>query len=189
VPTQKEESLNLRDAVLLQGSPPPMGKKDFSGIRMMTALEFLGNKGDAYLKIIVGYPPQTTSEQLAEAGEIAQKIGQEKSFSGKPVFYSLPFLRAFVYIKNFDYNNHLFLNPGIPHLAAKKINNSYFSWETTYCGDLVGKVYFFTGIKNLPKARVFGFAEYRSSTFYEWFRKNDSLVSAVAWNQLQGMKF
>lgn len=186
VPLQDNQDLNLLNAVLLQGSPPPIDSadNDFSGIRLMTAMEFLGNKGSSYSKIIVGKPPRASKDQLAQAGELAYSLGEAQSFDGKPVFYSFPILNKLLFVKRFNYDTHQKFKFGIPFLGVKKLNGGKsLDWETTYCGDLVGQIYNRSGFKNLPKIKVFGFFAYRSSTFYEWFRKNNTLETAVVWEE------
>ena len=188
VPKQSEKDLNLADAKLLHGTPPPAGVgngplgNDYSGIRLCSLPEYIAGNHYGYAKIIVGRPPKTTEAVLNEAGRFARQIGETGIVDGKPAFYSLPIINKLLYVKSFNYDTHGNAKISFARKDAKKVIGSG-DFDTVYCGDVVGRVYDSVGINNVPKATVLGISEYRSSTFYEWFRENNALTDAVVWGE------
>ncbi len=182
VPSQDKRKLNLLEAKLIHGTPPPIGGKDyFSGIRLGTALEFIGNTELVYSRVIIGTPHTASSKELQHAGDLAKEMGRTKKIDNKIVVYSFPIINRLFYVKWFDFNSHLKVKIGIPYLIAKRETGKFNGWLSTYCGDLVGQVYQRAGIKRLPKIKFLDRKHYRSSTFYEWMKRNHSLNKIVMW--------
>jgi len=192
----KQKNLNLLQAKLIHGAPPPLGKAygplsspiDYSGVRIASVIDFLKPNPHAYSKIIIG-PPPALKRQIIIAGKIAKEVGNSGLLFKKPAFFSLPTLNKFIFVKWADYKNHSSVKLSIPHFASKKIQGNIWNWKTTYCGDLVGKIYQTAGITNLPKAKILLFSGYRSLTFYEWFRENRTLKEAIIWGKSKQQRF
>ena len=114
IPHQEEASLNLFDALLLNAAPSPIGlgigpltdnQSDKSGLRIITAIEYieLFNKG-YYKKIFFGPPPINDKEIIKKAGLIAKEINDSGIIDDQPVVYSfsmIPLIKKF-YAINFD---------------------------------------------------------------------------------------
>lgn len=181
VPTQEQSKLNLLDAQLLQGAPPPLGGNDYSALGFGSALEYMGNLKSNYSRLIIGAPPTATKKQLKKAGKLAHRVGQTKKIDGKIAFYGFPIISKFIFVKWFHYYSHLKMKIGLSAPIAKKKGESK-NWTYTYCGDLVGRIYQQAGIKNLPKINFFGRKLYRSSDFYKWMKENDAISEIIMWN-------
>jgi len=183
VPSQNQNSLNLLQAKLVHAIPPlTTDNNDFSGVRAHLALEFMGNLNTTYSRILVGSPPTASSSQLKKAGKLAREIGISKKIDNKVILYSLPIISRFCYVKWFDFDTHLKFKIGFPYLVAKKETGKITSWMSTYCGDLVGRIYYQAGVKNLPQMNFLGHPYFRSSTFYEWMKENDKIENMIMWN-------
>ncbi len=183
VPSQNPNNLNLLQAKIVHAAPPlTIDNSDFSGVRVSSALKFIGNLNKTYSRILVGSPPTASSLQLQKAGELTREIGISKKIDNKVILYSLPIANKFCYVKWFDFDTHLKFKIGFPYLVAKKETGTITGWMSTYCGDLVGRIYQQIKIKNLPKANFMGRMFFRSSTFYEWMKANDSIEDIVMWN-------
>ena len=108
IPHQDEANLNLLDALLLNASPPPMGLgigpltdnlSDKSGLRVITAIEYveLYQKG-WYKKIFFGPPPVEDKEIIKKAGLIAKEIYDSGVIDNQPAVYSfsmIPLIKKF----------------------------------------------------------------------------------------------
>jgi len=197
VPQQRQENLNLYRAKLIHGTPPPIGKAygpfaspiDYSGIRIASVMDYLSLNPNIYSRIIVGFPSSATKSQIVKASKIAKEAGGSGLLLNKPALYSFQILNKFLFVGWFDYKNHNSVKLLIPYFIARKRLGSMWKHRFTYCGDLVGQIYHTAGIKNLPKAKILFFSGYRSSTFYEWARKNNTLTQAIIWKEKQPLKF
>jgi hypothetical protein len=190
VPTQDKNKLNLLEAKIVQGTPPPIGDgDDFSGIRTSTALDFIGDLNSTYSRVIIASPPSATAQQLKKAGDLAREIGSSQKIDNKIILYALPFVSKLFYTRWFNYHSHLKFKLGNPYSLAKRKTGLYTSWTYTYCGDFVGRIYHLAGVKDLPKANFLHKKFYRSSTFYEWMKANDKIESMILWNDPTPKKY
>jgi hypothetical protein len=190
VPKQDKEKLNLLEAKLVQAIPPKNhDERDFSGVRACKAIDYMGNIGQTYSRIIIGTPPEASKKQLRQAGKIAREIGIKQKLDNKVLLYSLPIFDKFIYAKWFDFDTHLKFKIGVPYLIAKKETGQFTQWLSTYCGDLIGRIYHQAGIKHLPQIKFLGQFYFRSSTFYEWMRDHHSLQQIVMWEDKNPDKY
>lgn len=197
VPEQDKKKLNLYNAELLHGTPPPIGKsygplakgKDYSGIRLCTLHEFTRENPTHYSRIAVGPPPGISDKQLKRAGEIARKVGDTGLLLDKPAFYSLNLINPFLFIKSINYKTYSKVKFGIPWLVAKKQLGSFRMWRPIYCGALVGNIWKLGGVKYVPKAKVLCFSGYQSSAFYKYAREKGSLRYLVTWGEELPLKY
>ncbi len=187
VPHQDEASLNLFDAFLLNASPPPMGlgigpltgdKFDKSGLRIITAIEYveLYKKGD-YKKIFFGPPPVTDKEMIKKAGQIAKEISDSGTIDNQSVVYSffmVPLIKKF-YAVNFDpLKSKIKLA-----LLTKKLKRTV---KGIYCGSLVAQIWEKAGIPNLPKVKFLKIQGHSSFSLFKWSQLNNSILGGLSWD-------
>lgn len=171
---------------LLHATPPPIGKangimSEFSGVRNVSLRTFL-TTNDTYSRIIIGKPYHATDEQITLSAQLAKEILETGKLDNKYCFYFL-ITNPFVFIKSLNYENYSNIKLGNPLFSSYKVTGNLNGWQNTYCGDLVGKIYEKTKISNLPQINIFGFKKYRSSTFYENYRKNKSISFIMSWGE------
>jgi len=187
IPHQDEASLNLFDALLLNAAPPPIGLgvgplvnnlSDMSGLRIITAIEYieLFNKGD-YKKIFFGPPPINDKEIIKKAGLIAKEISDSGTIDNQPVVYSfsmIPLIKKF-YAINFDPLNSK------TRLAflTKKLKKTV---KAIYCGSLVAQIWKKAGIQNLPEVKFLRIRGHSSFTLFKWAKLNKSILGGLSWN-------
>lgn len=187
VPEQDSVMLNLYDAILLNSTPSPMGLgigpltneiSDRSGLRIITACEYIElHKEGYYKKILVGPPPNTSEEIINQAGLIAKNIADTGLIDGKPAVYSfffIPLLKKF-YVKSFD---PIKLKTKIG-IITKKLRQTI---KTTYCGSLVSDIWKKAGIKNLPEIKIFSIKAITSFVLFNWSKLNKSIVDGLSWD-------
>lgn len=186
VPQQDSVMLNLLDAVLLNSTPSPMGlgigpltngKSDKSGLRIITASEFIElHKEGYYKKILIGPPPNVADEIINRAGSIAKDIADTGLIDGKPAVYSFffaPLIKKF-YVKSYD---PLRLKTKIG-VITKKLKQTI---KTTYCGGLVSDIWKRAGVQNLPEVEVFKIKAITSFTLFKWSKLNHSIITGLSW--------
>ena len=190
VPQQNSQQLNLLDAKLVHAAPPSAKKQtDFTGVRTISALNFIGNLNKTYSRIIVGTLATASAQQLIEAGKIAKEIGISKKIDNKVALYSLPIISNLFYVKWFNFETHLNFKIGIPYLVAKKETGRITGWMATYCGDLVGRIYQQAGIIDLPTINFLGQPYFRSSAFYEYMKQKGTIKNIIMWNDKTPNKY
>jgi hypothetical protein len=197
VPEQDKKKLNLYNAELIHGTPPPIGRsngplskgKDYSGIRLCTLYEFTKANPKHYSRIAVGPLPGISDKQQKRAGEIAKKVGDTGLIINRPAFYSLNLINPFIFIKSIDYRTYSKARFGIPWLVAKKMLGSFRLWRSIYCGALAGIIWKLAGVRYVPKARVLCFSGYRSSTFYKYAREKGTLKYLITWGEKLPLKY
>ncbi|MEK7633939.1 MAG: hypothetical protein AAB437_03795 [Patescibacteria group bacterium] len=184
---QDHVMLNLYDAVLLNSSPSPMGigigpltneQFDKSGLRIITACEYIElYKEGYYKKIFVGPPPNASKETINKAGLIAKNIADTGLIDGKPAIYSfffIPLLKKF-YVKSFD-PKKLKTKIGV---ITKKLKHTI---KTTYCGSLVADIWKKAGVNNLPEVKVIKIKAITSFVLFDWSKKNNSILGGLSWD-------
>lgn len=187
IPSQNEANLNLFDALLLNAAPPPIGlgigpltnnKSDKSGLRIITAIEYieLYKKGD-YKKIFFGPPPVNNKETIKKAGLIAKKISDSGIIDNQPVIYSfsmIPLIKKF-YAINFDpIKSKVKLA-----LLTRKLKKIV---KTTYCGSLVAQIWQMAGILDLPEVKFLKIRGHSSFTLFKWSKLNNSILGGISWD-------
>ena len=186
IPHQDEANLNLFDALLLNAAPPPMGlgvgpltndKFDKSGIRIITAIEYveLYKKGD-FKKIFFGPPPVTDKELIKKAGLIAKEISDSGIIDGQPAVYSfsmIPLIKKF-YAINFDPLN----SKTKLAFLTRKIKKTV---KAIYCGSLVAQIWQKAGILDLPEVKFLRIRGHSSFTLFKWSQLNNSIVGGLSW--------
>lgn len=186
VPQQDETMLNLFDAILLNSSPSPLGLgigpltnelSDKSGLRIITAYEYIElYKHGYYQKILVGPPPNTPDENIKKAGIIAKEIVDTGLIDGKPAvysFYNIPLLKKF-YVKSFDplkFKTKI----GVITKKLKHIINA------TYCGSLVSDIWKRAGVVDLPEIKVLTIKAVTSFILFKWSKLNQSIITGLSW--------
>jgi hypothetical protein len=187
VPHQDEAFLNLFDAILLNASPPPMGlgvgpltdgKIDKSGLRIITAIEYieLYRKGD-YKKVFFGPPPVKNKEIIIKAGIIAKKIADTGLIDNKPAVYSfsmIPLIKKF-YAINFD----PIKSKTKLALLTRKLKKTV---KAIYCGSLVAQIWKKAGILNLPEVKFLKIRGHTSFSLFNWSKSNNSILGGLSWD-------
>jgi len=187
IPHQDEANLNLFDALLLNAAPPPIGlgigpltddKSDKSGLRILTAIEYieLFNKGD-YKKIFFGPPPVKDKEIIKKAGFIAKEISDSGIIDNQPVVYSfsmIPLIKKF-YAINFD---PIKSKTKVAFLT-KKLKKTV---KAIYCGSLVAQIWQKAGIPDLPEVKFLKIRGHSSFTLFKWAKLNNSIMGGISWS-------
>ena len=187
IPHQDEANLNLLDALLLNASPPPMGLgigpltdnlSDKSGLRVITAIEYveLYQKG-WYKKIFFGPPPVEDKEIIKKAGLIAKEIYDSGVIDNQPAVYSfsmIPLIKKF-YAINFD---PMKSKTKIAFLT-KKLKNTV---KAIYCGSLVALVWQKAGILNLPEVKFLKLRGHSSFSLFKWSKLKNSILGGLSWD-------
>lgn len=186
VPQQDSVMLNLYDAALLNSAPAPIGlgigpltndKFDKSGLRIITACEYIElYKEGHYNKILVGPPPNVAEEIINKAGLIAKDIVDTGLIDGKPAVYSfffIPLIKKF-YVKSYD---PLKLKTKIG-VITKKLKHTI---KTTYCGSLVSDIWKKAGVQNLPEVKILTVKAITSFTLFKWSKSNKSIITGLSW--------
>jgi len=187
IPHQDETSLNLFDALLLNAAPPPMGlgigpltdnQSDKSGLRIITAIEYieLYKKGD-YKKIFFGPPPVTNKEIIKKAGLIAKEISDSGTIDNQPVVYSfsmIPLIKKF-YAINFD---PIKSKTKLAFLT-KKLKKTV---RAIYCGSLVAQIWQKAGILDLPEVKFLKIRGHSSFALFKWSKLNNSILGGLSWD-------
>lgn len=187
IPHQDETNLNLFDALLLNAAPPPMGlgigpltngQSDKSGLRIITAIEYieLYKKGD-YRKIFFGPPPVNDKEIIKRAGLIAKEISDSGIIDNQPAVYSfsmIPIVKKF-YAINFD-----------PIKSKTKLAFFTKKFKKTvkaiYCGSLVAQIWMKAGILNIPEIKFLKIRGHSSFTLFKWSQINESILGGLSWD-------
>jgi hypothetical protein len=191
IPHQDEANLNLFDALLLNAAPPPIGigigpltdnQSDKSGLRIITAIEYieLYKSGD-YKKIFFGPPPTKDKEIIKKAGMIAKEISDSGIIDNQPAVYSfsmIPLIKKF-YAINFDpiksKTKLAFLN--------KKLKKTV---KGIYCGSLVAHIWEKAGVTNLPIVKFLKIKGHSSFSLFKWSIENNSIMGGISWdNEVQ----
>ena len=187
IPHQDETSLNLFDALLLNAAPPPMGlgigpltdnQSDKSGLRIITAIEYieLYKKGD-YKKIFFGPPPVTNKDIIKKAGLIAKEISDSGTIDNQPVVYSfsmIPLIKKF-YAINFD---PIKSKTKLAFLT-KKLKKTV---RAIYCGSLVAQIWQKAGILDLPEVKFLKIRGHSSFALFKWSKLNNSILGGLSWD-------
>jgi hypothetical protein len=187
IPHQQEINLNLFDALLLNAAPPPNGlgigpltndKSDTSGLRIITAIEYieLFNKGD-YKKIFFGPPPVNDKEIIRKAGLIAKEISDSGIIDGYPAVFSfsmIPIIKKFYTSYGDPIKNKAKLS-----FFSKKLKKSV---KAIYCGSLVARIWQKAGISGLPEVRFLRIRGYSSFTLFKWSQTNKSILGGLSWD-------
>lgn len=187
IPHQDEINLNLFDALLLNASPPPMGlgvgpltdsQSDKSGLRIITAIEYIElYKKGYYKKIFFGPPPVDDKEKVKKAGLIAKEISDSGTIDNQPAVYSfsmIPLIKKF-YAISFD-----------PLKSKTKI--TFFTKKlrrtvkAIYCGSLVAQIWQKAGILNLPELKFLKIRGHSSFTLFKWAKSNNSILGGLSWD-------
>lgn len=187
VPHQDEASLNLFDAFLLNATPPPMGlgvgpltndKSDTSGLRIITAIEYIElYKKGYYKKIFFGPPPVKDKEIIKKAGQIAKEISDSGTIDNQPAVYSfnnIPLIKKF-YVKSFDPQKYK-IKLGI------KTKKRFHTIKSIYCGSLVADIWEKAGITNLPKVKILSIKSITSFLLFKWSKLNNSILGGLSWD-------
>lgn len=187
IPHQDENNLNLYDALLLNAAPPPMGlgigpltnnESDKSGLRIITAIEYveLYKNGD-YKKIFFGPPPVNDREIVKRAGLIAKDISDSGVIDNQPVVYSfsmIPLIKKF-YAINFDpiksKTKFAFL--------TRKLKKTV---KAIYCGSLVAQIWLKAGILDLPEVKFLKIRGHSSFTLFKWSKSKNSILGGLSWD-------
>jgi len=185
VPEQKEERLDKVN--LLHSTPPGVGTskgvlfegKDLSGIRNSSLIEYISKDKNEYSRIIVGRPIFSISIQK-EIDKTIKEISDNCTIDGIPGVYSFPVIWNLFYLAKYDYAKHKVLS--IKSIILERIRKKT-KITPTYCGDLVGRIYEKAGVKNIPKASMFGIKGYKSTKLYEWLRDKDEIYTIIAINE------
>ena len=186
IPEQDSVMLNLFNAILLNSTPSPMGlgvgpltneQSDKSGLRIITAYEYieLYDPGH-YQKILVGPPPNVTDEIINKAGLIAKDIADTGLIDGKPAVYSFffaPLIKKF-YVKSFD---PLKFKTKIG-VITKKLKHTI---KATYCGSLVSDIWKKAGVQNIPEVKILTIKAITSFSLFKWSKSNKSITSGLSW--------
>jgi len=187
IPHQDESNLNLCDALLLNAAPPPIGLgigpltddlSDKSGLRIITAIEYieLFKKG-VYKKIFFGPPPASDDELINKAGLIAREISDSGMIDGLPVVYSfsmIPLIKTF-YAINFD---PIKSKTKLAFLT-KKLKKTV---KAIYCGSLVAQIWLKAGVLDLPEVKFLGIHGHSSFTLFKWTKSNNSILGGLSWD-------
>lgn len=187
VPHQDEFFLNLFDAILLNAAPPPIGlgigpltddKADKSGLRILTAIEYieLYKKGN-YKKIFFGPPPVNNKELIKNAGLIAKEISDSGTIDNQPVVYSfsmIPLIKKF-YAINFDPIKSKTKLAFLTRKLKKTV-------KAVYCGSLVAEIWKKAGIVNLPEIKFLKIRGHSSFTLFKWSKINHSILGGLSWD-------
>ena len=186
VPQQDEAMLNLYDAILLNSTPSPLGLgigpltnelSDKSGLRIITAYEYIElYEHGYYQKILVGPPPNTPDENIKKAGIITKEIVDTGLIDGKPAvysFYNIPLLKKF-YVKSFDPLKFK-IKIGV---ITKKFGHTI---KTTYCGSLVAGIWEKAGVVNLPEVKILTVKAITSFILFNWSKSNKSIAAGLSW--------
>jgi len=191
IPHQDEANLNLLDALLLNAAPPPIGlgigpltdnQSDKSGLRIITAIEYIElYKRGYYKKIFFGPPPVNDVEIIKKAGMIAKEISDSGVINNQPVVYSfsmIPLIKKF-YAINFDpvksKTKLAFLN--------KKLKKTV---KAIYCGSLVAQIWEKAGIIDLPIVKFLKIKGHSSFSLFKWSIENNSIMGGISWdNEVQ----
>jgi len=186
VPRQDESLLNLFDALLLNAAPPPMGlgigpltdgKSDKSGLRIITAIEYieLYRKGD-YKKIFFGPPPVKDKEIIKKAGQIAKEISDSGTIDNQSVVYSfsmIPLIKKF-YAVYFD--------PIKSKTKFALISRLKKAVKAIYCGSLVAQIWKKAGILDLPEVKFLKIRGHSSFSLFKWSKLNNSILGGLSWD-------
>lgn len=186
IPHQHESSLNLFDALLLNAAPPPMGlgvgpltdgKSDKSGLRIITAIEYieLYRKGD-YKKIFFGPPPVKDKKIIMKAGQIAKEISDSGTIDNQLVVYSfsmIPLIKKF-YATYFD--------PIKSKTKFALISRLKKTVKAIYCGSLVAQIWKKAGILDLPEVKFLKIRGHSSFSLFKWSKLNDSILGGLSWD-------
>lgn len=187
IPSQNEVNLNLFDALLLNAAPPPIGlgigpltnnKSDKSGLRIITAIEYieLYRKGD-YKKIFFGPPPVNNKETIKKAGLIAKKISDSGTIDNQPAVYSfsmIPLIKKF-YAINFDPIKSKTKLAFLTRKLKKIV-------KAIYCGSLVAQIWQKAGILDLPEVKFLKIRGHSSFTLFKWSKSNNSILGGISWD-------
>lgn len=187
IPHQEEANLNLFDALLLNAAPPPIGlgvgpltddRSDKSGLRIITAIEYieLFNKGN-YNKIFFGPPPVTDKEVIKKAGLIAKQISDSGIIDDLPVVYSfsmIPLIKKF-YAINFDPIKSKTRLAFLTRKLKKTV-------KAIYCGSLVALIWQKAGIPDLPEVKFLKIRGHSSFTLFKWSKSNNSILGGLSWD-------
>lgn len=187
MPHQDEANFNLYDALLLNAAPPPIGlgigpltddQSDKSGLRILTAIEYieLFKKG-VYTKIFFGPPPVNNEEIVKKAGLIAKEISDSGIIDNQPVVYSfsmIPLIKKF-YAINFD---PIKSKTKLAFLT-KKLRKTV---KAIYCGSLVAQIWQKAGIPNLPEVKFLKIKGHSSFTLFKWSKSNNSILGGLSWD-------
>jgi len=186
IPHQDETNLNLFDALLLNAAPPPIGlgigpltddMSDKSGLRIITAIEYieLFKKGD-YKKIFFG-PPTNNKNIVNDAGKIAKEISDSGIINNQPAVYSfsaIPLIKKFFAI-NFDPIKSKTKLAFLTRKLKKTV-------KTIYCGSLVAQIWEKAGITNLPETKFLRIRGYTSISLFKWAKSNNSILGGLSWD-------
>jgi hypothetical protein len=186
VPQQDSVMLNLFDAILLNSTPSPLGLgigpltnelSDKSGLRIITACEYIElHKEGYYKKILVGPPPNVTDEIVNKAGLIAKDIADTGLIDGMPAVYSfffIPLIKKF-YVKSYD---PLKFKTKIG-IITKKLKHTI---KTTYCGSLVSDIWKKAGVQNIPEVEILKVRAITSFILFNWSKSNKSITAGLSW--------
>jgi hypothetical protein len=187
IPHQDEANLNLFDALLLNAAPPPLGLgigplsdgvSDKSGLRIITAIEYieLYKQGD-YKKIFFGPPPVKDKSLIEKAGLIAKEISDTGTIDNQSVVYSfsmIPLIKKF-YAINFD---PIKSKTRLAFLT-KKLRKTV---KAIYCGSLVAQIWQKAGIVSLPEVKFLKIKGHTSFSLFKWAKSNNSILGGLSWD-------
>lgn len=187
IPHQDEVNLNLFDALLLNAAPPPMGlgigpltdnQSDKSGLRIITAIEYIELfKTGVYKKIFFGPPPVNNKEIIKKAGLIAKEISDSGTIDNQPVVYSfsmIPLIKKF-YAISFDPIKSKTKLAFLTRKLKKTV-------KAIYCGSLVAQIWQKAGILNLPEIKFLKIRGHSSFTLFKWAKLNNSILGGLSWD-------
>lgn len=187
VPDQDKTMLNLYDAILLNSTPSPLGLgvgpltnnlSDRSGLRIITACEYIEFYEPGYhQKIFVGPPPDISEKKIKNAGIIAKEIADTGLIDGKPAVYSfnnIPLIKKF-YVKSFNPLKYKIKLGVITKKLAQTI-------KATYCGSLVSDIWKKAGVNNLPEVKIMTIKATSSFVLFNWSKSNNSILGGLSWD-------
>lgn len=186
VPDQDKTMLNLYDAILLNSIPSPLGvgvgpltnnMSDRSGLRIITACEYIEFYEPGYhQKIFVGPPPDISEKKIKNAGIIAKEIANTGLIDGKPAVYSfnnIPLIKKF-YVKSFD--------PIKSKTKFALISRLKKTVKAIYCGSLVAQIWKKAGILDLPEVKFLKIRGHSSFSLFKWSKSNNSILGGLSWD-------